>query len=68
MIPQELADYLHRELCGDPCGHGGTYRAGSAHHDYYQMRAQNLMDRLSPLIGAEKVLEVTSIVVGEVLT
>lgn len=63
---QELADLLHELLCGHGDGHCARYKPDSAHHDFYEMRAQNLIEGLEPLIGIANVIPVVKIVVGEI--
>ena len=60
-----LAFMLHEELCGSApdCP---RLRPGSAHQDFYELRAQNIIRELEPLIGIANVLPVAKAVVREV--
>jgi hypothetical protein len=66
---QELADKVHEALCIEALAmtRCSRYTPESAHHDFYQLRAQNLMTGLEPLIGAANVLSVVRIVTDELL-
>jgi hypothetical protein len=65
---QELADVVHEEMCSDSDRRGGCprYKPESAHHDFYQLRAQNLIRELEPLIGIANVIPVVRAVLEEV--
>jgi hypothetical protein len=65
---KELADAVHDEVCAA----GKTCRpyakgAGYPHYDFYQMRAENLLKELEPLIGWANVIPVVRAVLGELL-
>jgi hypothetical protein len=66
---QELADVIHAEMCDSAADGGvctkGYQRTESAHHDYYQLRAQNLIRELEPLIGIGNVMPVVRAVLEE---
>jgi hypothetical protein len=63
---QRLADAIHAELCGNADRGCARYQPGKAHHDFYQMRAENLLEALGPLIGTANVLPAVQAVLDEV--
>jgi hypothetical protein len=66
---QELADAVHDLMCGQTSKQGGCrqYKAGSPHHDFFQLRAEALTDVLGPLTGSARIIEVVKAVIGEVV-
>lgn len=61
----ELADYLHEELCtrNKPC----AWYSGedSPHRGFYELRAKMLMEKLAPEIGSANVLPTVRVVIEE---
>jgi hypothetical protein len=64
---QELADVIHGLHCSNTDDKGGCrrYRAGGPHHDFYQLRAVNLLGELEPVIGIANVIPVVRAVLEE---
>lgn len=61
----DLAGVLHAECCGSEPGCPRWAKPGSAHRDYYELRAQNLVAELEPKIGIANVVPVVLAVVRE---
>ena len=68
-LRDELAAEVHDAMCGQhtspshPCA---RFRDGNAHKDFYELRAQNLIASLEPVIGLANVPPVVRIVLLEV--
>jgi hypothetical protein len=64
-MTEEIASFLHEELCYTNVNGCPRYRAGHEHYEYYQQRALVFLERLSPLIGSANVLPVIKILTEE---
>jgi hypothetical protein len=63
----DLVTELHEQICGD-AGHCKRFTLeGSAHRDYYELRAHAIMDRLAPEIGEANVLPAVRVILSEVM-
>lgn len=62
--PDRLAAIIHDALCSraPSCA---KYREGTAHHDFYQLRAESLLDALGPEIGTANVIRAVKAVLEE---
>lgn len=63
----ELADYLHSQMCSPVPAPCARYRPETAHHDFYQMRAQNIFQGLDRHVEPDEVLDVVRVIVNEVV-
>ena len=61
----ELAEDMHESLCGYAGTECSRWKPGSPHRDFYELRAQNLLAALEPLIGIANVMPVMKIVLRE---
>jgi hypothetical protein len=60
-----LAEVIHDHVCssGDRCGRYS--KPESAHKDFYELRAQNIVAELEPVIGEGNVIGVVQAVLKE---
>lgn len=65
-LAEEIADYLHKELCYDiTYGSCGRYTRETPHRGYYLERGQRIAGTLEPQIGAANVMLAVRAVVDE---
>jgi hypothetical protein len=60
-----LAELLHDHGCTSAVRCGRYQRPGSAHRDFYELRAQNVIAKLEPEIGLANVIIVVRAVLEE---
>jgi hypothetical protein len=60
-----LAELLHDHACTSAARCGRYQREGSPHHDFYELRAQNVIAKLEPEIGLANVIIVVRAVLEE---
>lgn len=61
----DLAGELHERMCAYSGSSCPRLKEGSPHKAYYDVRAQNLIEELEPLIGVANVIPVVHAVLGE---
>jgi hypothetical protein len=64
-LGEALADWLHQESCDHGHERCSRYTPGSAHHDFYEMRAANLITELEPMIGIANIMPAVKVILEE---